>query len=72
MIEIGDKLQLTKDIWDDGDENHHPPGYIGLKGEVVVVRRVAYGGKGGERVYVSHPDITDSSFLVYRNEFELL
>lgn len=69
-IEVGDKLILTEDIYDDGCENHHPPGYIGRKGDMVIVRKIGHGSKGGgERVYVSHETVTDSAFLVYRNEF---
>ena len=34
---LGDKVRLLKDIWDDG-EDHHPPGYLARKGEVLIVK----------------------------------
>lgn len=36
----GNKVRLLQDIWDDGCDNHHPPGYFGKKGEIVVIRDV--------------------------------
>ena len=70
---VGDRVRLIKDIYDDGCDSHHPPGYLGLRGEIVIVREIAHGGKGGQRVHVSHEDVTDdSAFLVYRNEFKRL
>lgn len=68
-MKVGDRLRLTQDIYEDGEDV--PPGYIGLKGDTVIVRRISHGGKGGERIYVSHEHITDNAFLVYRNEFEI-
>lgn len=64
---VGIRLRLTKDIYDDGADNHHPPGYCALRGDIVVVRRV-----GEKSLGVSHEGITDNSFTVYLGEFEIL
>ena len=69
-MNVGDRLRLTSDIHDDG-QDHHPPGYIAYIGDIVVVREIAHGGKGGERIHVSHQDVTDKAFLVYPHEFEI-
>jgi len=66
---VGDKVRLTQDIYDYG-EDHHPPGHTAVSGDLVVIRKVFTGGKGGERFHVSHPDVTDRAFLVYGSEFE--
>lgn len=63
---VGDKLVLTADIYDDGAD-HHPPCYIGIAGDIVIVRKI-HNGCG---VYVSHEDVTDNSFLVYEHEYRL-
>lgn len=68
MVQVGDKLKVTAGVYDDG-EDHHPPGYIALPGDVVFVRDISHGGKGGERIYVSHEGVTDKMFLIYRHEF---
>jgi len=62
-MHVGQRLRMTKPIWDDGCENHHPSGYIAFVGDVVIVRRLK-----GERIYVSHPDVTDNSFWVTEDE----
>lgn len=61
---VGSKVRLTKAIWDDG-EDHHPPGWLAQRGEVLVVRQVH-----GTDLAVSHEDITDSSFMVFPGEYE--
>lgn len=66
-IAVGQKLKLLKDIYDDGADNHHPPGYIAFKNEVVIVRST-----GRTCLAVSHENVTDKSFLVYAEEYELL
>lgn len=65
MITIGDKLKLTQDIWDDG-EDHHPPGYIAKAGDIVIVRKAGTSG-----IFVSHEDITGISFRVMIDEFDV-
>lgn len=65
-MKVGDLLKITKDIWDDGCENHHPPGYLATRGEIVIVRAVKAG-----RVYVSHRHITIGTFSVESDEYEL-
>lgn len=66
-IEIGSKVRLLKNIWDDGDDSHHPPGYLAMSGEVMVVRSV-----NPHSLSVSHAHITDRTFAVYEGEWELL
>ena len=58
------KVELTKDIFDNGDD-HHPPGYLARKGEIVVVREIKE-----DKVIVSHEHIKDCAFIVYKGEFE--
>lgn len=58
-MKAGDKVMLTEDIYDDGCDNHHPPGFIAMKGEIVVVRKVV-----GRRLQVSHEHITNRSFMI--------
>lgn len=60
----GDKVRLTADIWDDG-EDHHPPGYIAKKGQTVIVR-----GVNISSLSVSHEHITNNSFRVLMDEVE--
>ncbi len=67
-MSVGDKVKLTESIWDDGCENHHPPCWLAMKGEILVVRRVAPDGSLG----VSHEEITDNSFTIYPKEYESL
>lgn len=65
--QIGDRVRLTKSIWDDG-EDHHPPGWLAMAGEVLIVRHQK-SSKG--RIAVSHEDVKDSSFWISCDEFEL-
>ncbi len=66
-MSVGDKIRLTESIWDDGCENHHPPCWLAMKGEILVVRRV-----GEKSLGVSHEEITNNSFSVYPGEYESL
>lgn len=66
IYKIGDKVIAKVSIWDDG-EDHHPPGYLCVKGETLVVRRVT-----DLKLDVSHEEITDSSFMVTFDEVEKL
>ena len=65
LAAVGDRVRLTKDIYDDG-EDHHPPGYCARRDEIVIVR-VA----GEKSLAVSHEDVTDSAFVIYQGEFEV-
>lgn len=64
-VSVGDQVQLTKSIWDDG-EDHHPPGWLALAGEVLIVKAVR-----GDALAVAHEG-ADGAFLVRPNEYELL
>lgn len=66
-MKTGDKVKLTEDIWDDG-EDHHPPGYVGRKGQTVIVKEIYRGC-----LDVHHEHITDgSSFRIYDGEYTLI
>jgi len=62
-MKAGDKIKLTTSIFDDG-EDHHPPGFLALHGETLVVREVCSG-----HLAVSHETVTDRSFRVYPGEY---
>lgn len=63
-MNVGDRVVLTKDIWDDGAD-HHPPGYLARAGEVLVVRE-----DNMTSICVSHEHRTDASFRIYEGEYE--
>jgi hypothetical protein len=65
---IGDRVRLLADIWDDG-QDHHPPGYLAHKGEVLIVRSVT---PGHWPIYISHEQITDGSLGVELSEIEVV
>lgn len=56
------RVRLLIDIYDDGAD-HHPPGYIARKGEVVIVRTV-------RAIGVSHEGVEGREFVVRYGEFE--
>lgn len=61
---IGEKVRLTKSIYDDG-QDHHPPCRIAKKDEIVVIEEVRE-----KSLAVHHEDVTDgSAFIVYEGEF---
>jgi hypothetical protein len=64
----GQRVRLLKDIWDDG-QDHHPPGYLAHKGEVLIVRAFDRGHEFP--VCISHKRITDKSFRVALDEIEV-
>lgn len=68
-MQVGDRVRLTTSIWDDG-EDHHPPGWLAMKGEVLVIRKV--GSPIMEEIAVSHEDVTDSAFWICRGEYEVV
>lgn len=59
---INEIVKTTKGIWDDG-EDHHPPGWLAFKGDILVVRKVRENA-----LVVSHPGVLDSAFTVYPEE----
>lgn len=63
--ELGQKVKLLKDVWDDG-QDHHPPGYLARKGEILIVRALDRGHEFP--VCVSHEEVTDRSFRVALDE----
>jgi len=69
-IEEGDRVRLLADIYDYGDEGHHPPGYLARKGETLIVRKLDPGH--GYTVCISHEQVTDNSFRVAEGEVERL
>ena len=62
----GDRVRLTKNIWDDG-EDHHPPGYIAEKGDIVIVRHV----NNFAPIEVSPDGGVSKSFVVYASEISV-
>lgn len=68
-LQPGSKIRLLTSIFDDG-EDHRPPGWLAMKGEVLVVRRII--GGATEQIAVSHEDVTDSAFCICRGEYEPL
>ena len=66
-INVGDKIKLKKDIWDDG-EDHHPPGWLAVKNEVLIVKAVRE-----KSLAVAHDNVEDNSaFCIYEGEYELM
>lgn len=63
---VNDKVRLLVDIWDDGAD-HHPPGYLAHRGEIVFVRSTE---PRTFPVYVSHEGRLDNSFGVELSEIE--
>ena len=66
-VSVGDRVRPTKAIWDHG-EDHHPPGWLAMAGEVLVVRKVGNAGTG--RLAVSHEDVTDNAFWISLDEYD--
>lgn len=64
---VGQRVRLLSDIWDDG-QDHHPPGYLARRGEVLIVRGLDPGYE--HPILISHEPITDQSFRVALNEIE--
>jgi hypothetical protein len=65
---VGSKIRLTQSVYDDG-EDHHPPAWLAMAGEVVEVRRIC---ETPGALAVAHADVTDSAFVVYEGEYEVL
>lgn len=67
QIEVDQRVRLLKDIWDDGAD-HHPPGYLAMRGEILVVRRI---DEGHELPFcISHASVLDNYFRVKADEIE--
>lgn len=62
---VGGRVRLLKSIYDDGEE-HHPPAWLAMKDEILVIRAVHETGA----LAVSHEQVTDRAFAVYPGEFE--
>jgi hypothetical protein len=68
QVEVNQRVRLLADIWDDG-QDHHPPGYLAHRGEILIVRRI---DEGREFPYcVSHESVLDNHFRVAANEIEV-
>lgn len=68
-LSVGDIVILTKNIYDYGDD-HHPPGYIALVCDEVIVREIL--STNIETVItVSHKHIYNNSFVIKSSEFKL-
>ena len=65
---IGDKVRLLKDIWEGEIDGLIPPGYLAMKGEILVVRR--FGGLGKSSLGISHENRPDDYFIVLMDEIE--
>lgn len=68
VVAIGDRVRLTKSIWDDG-EDHHPPGWLARAGEVLIVRTDQHPKTG--RIAVSHEQVKGRSFWISSDEYEI-
>jgi hypothetical protein len=64
-MNVGDKLIIAKDIFDDG-EDHHPPGYCARAGDEVIVRYI-----NATCLAVSHEGVVDSTFAIYPDEYKV-
>lgn len=64
MFFVGMSLIINKSIYDYGAD-HHPPGYIAYRGEVVIIRDIDC---SGINIAVSHPHVKDNSFVVSLDE----
>lgn len=66
-IAKGTKLQVIRDIYDNG-EDHHPPGYVSLTGDIVYALR----DSTSARVVVSHIEGSSTGFIITRDEFKII
>lgn len=62
-VSVGDKVRLTKAIWDDGAD-HHQPGWLAAAGEVLIVKAVR-----GTALAVAHEGV-DGAFMIRADEYE--
>lgn len=72
-VHIGQRAKLTKDIYDDG-EDHHPPGYLGLEGDIVEIREIRQRTADPEAevsYVVAHPEVKEGGFVVQPEEIQL-
>lgn len=67
LIAKGTKLQVIKNVYDDG-EDYHPPGYVSLAGDVVY----AIHDSTTVRVVVSHIKDSLIGFIIMRDEFKII
>lgn len=62
---VGEQIRVTKDIYDYGDEGHHPPGYIANKGDIVTILTIRKND-----MEVHHKPNGVNGFLLNLDEFE--
>ena len=65
VVKVGDKVTTNVRIWEDGDDCH-PPVLLADCGEELIIRAVQ-----AELVEVSHEHITNATFTIYYDEFEI-
>jgi hypothetical protein len=68
---LGGEYRLLKDVYDDGCDSHHPPGYMAVRGDMLTIREIRTKGPDGLRFVVSHEGILDRGFIVFPNELKL-
>jgi len=61
---IGDKVRLTKDIWEDQCDGLIPGHYLGSQGEELVVKKGMDKFSECDRVGVAHQNRTDDAYFV--------
>lgn len=59
---VGGRVKLLKSIYDDG-EDHHPPGWLAERGEVLVVKEIR-----GDVLAVAHEG-NPGAFVIYPGEY---
>lgn len=70
---IGQRVKLTKDIWEDADE-FSPAGYLGRKGDLLTIKRLFEPTqfKSGRYISIAHDWVTNgASFGVTPDEIEV-
>ena len=71
---VGGKIRLLESIYDDGAD-HHPPGWLALHGEILIIRAVKVWKDEKDiehtSLAVSHEDVTNSAFFIDEGEYEL-
>ncbi len=60
----GDRVRITRGIYDDG-QDHHPPGFIAVEGDIVTIIDKNNGG-----LLVNHSPHAKHGFYVYGSEVE--
>lgn len=66
-FQVGQRVALAKDIWEDEIDGLIPPGYLGRRGDVVFVKRTTTNSKYQFPYGVAHEG-RDGSFGVREDE----